>query len=264
MIKFSLKYIFLFLLFSLEAQAAYKDNCSNHKLGWSFYCDKKKEAKQKKPEQQEKKIPPQELTLGEIATKKTEDSKKRAEELLNIAIHFPTKENITNYLKFNQKLLDQSSYFAEIAKRSIWQNPEINYNLKRPLNAVGKRAWMQEKNRKELQATTELNEKYGLFFFYRSDCPYCHAYSPVLKRFAKKYDLEVMAVSLDGKKLPEWPNSQTDKGQAKKLGITSVPATIAFDKSTSEIIPIGFGALSQQELMEQIYLLTRTKPGETL
>ena len=151
-----------------------------------------------------------------------------------------------------------------MAQRAVWQTPEINYALKRPVNAIGKQVWVEERNKNQIQTVRNLNERYGVFFFYRSDCPYCHAYSPTLKSFAEQYDLEVMAISLNGGILKEWPDSKIDQGEAANLGINAVPATILFDKQTSEVIPVGFGALSHQELLEQIYLLTQVKAGEDL
>lgn len=263
MIRKLLYFTILILALANNSHAStYKESCKKLGLGWNFYCDNKKN--KKKEPKDSKKEEATSPTIAQIATNKTKEIKKRHQELLDIATHFPTQENIRNYIEFNQMMLDKSSYFAEVSKRAIWQTPEINYALKRPINSAGKRVWIEEKNKKEVQAVRSLKDKFGIFFFYRSDCPYCHAFSPTLKKLAKEFDIDIMAISMDGVKLSEWPNSKIDSGQAQKLGITTVPATIAFDKKTSQIIPIGFGALSRQELIEQIYHLTQTKPGEIL
>ena len=201
---------------------------------------------------------------SEIANQAVETLKKQHDTLLNTAIIFPTEENIKKYLAFNLENLNRSSFFAESAQKAIWQTPGLNYNLKRPVNSIGKKTWIDEQNKKKKDTALSLNARYGVFFFYRSDCPYCHAYSPVLKNFADSYNLEIKGVTLNGGILNEFPNSIIDSGQAAKLGITAVPATILFDKQTQEIIPIGYGALSQEELLQQIYVLTKTKPGEEL
>jgi conjugal transfer pilus assembly protein TraF len=240
------------------AASFYHQNCQNQNLGWNFYCDK---------EQQQTKEQNQELTQqnqAELANKEIERLRKEHDSLLNTAIIFPSEENVKKYLAFNLTNLNRSSFFAETAQREIWQNPDLNYNLKRPVNSIGKRTWIDEQNQKQKQTVLSLNSRYGIFFFYRSDCPYCHAYSPVLKDFANRYHLKIKAVSLDGGLLKEWQDSIIDSGQAAKLGISAVPATVLFDKQNQNIIPIGFGALSQEELLQQIYALTQTKPGEEL
>ncbi|MDA0902098.1 MAG: conjugal transfer protein TraF [Proteobacteria bacterium] len=258
--------ITLTLIFlSSNANANYRDNCSSHQLGWNFYCDKElnvnAQAKEQKPQNQiqTKKEEFEAPTLAQIAKAKTEAMEQKHQELLDIATHFPTEENIVNYISFYQEMLDKSSNFAQNAQKAIWKNPQINYSLKEPVNAIGKKVWVEQRNLQEKQAAFDLGKKYGIFFFYRSDCPYCHAYSPALRSFASKYDIEVMAISLDGGLLEEWPDSVMDQGQASKLGINAVPATIAFDKRTSEILPIGYGALSESELLQHIYLLTQNE-----
>jgi conjugal transfer pilus assembly protein TraF len=237
----------------------YKQTCEEQGLGWHFYCDRQKAEIDK---EDNKKILSQ--SQAETANKTVEDLKKQHDTLLNTAIIFPTEENIKKYLAFNLENLNRSSFFAESAQRAIWQTPDLNYNLKRPVNSVGKRTWIDEQSKKKKDTALSLNLRYGVFFFYRGDCPYCHAYSPVLRSFADTYDIEIKGVSLDGKILKEFPNSIIDSGQASKLGINAVPATILFDKQTQEVIPVGYGALSQEELLQQIYVLTKTKPGEEL
>ena len=257
--------IMMMLFFSIDAHASYyRNNCEKENLGWNFYCDKKSPIKEEKAPKKEEIQKVDSLTKGEIATKKIEAIRKKHDELLNIATIEPTEENVMAYIKYNQGILDSSSYFAEVATKAIWQNPEINYALKRPTNSVGKRAWIDNRNQKQEETVLQLNERYGVFFLYRSDCHYCHAYSPVLKAFSERYNLKVMAISLNGGLLKEWPETKIDQGQSKLLKITAVPATILFDKKTSEVIPIGFGALSQQELLSRIHTLTKTKPGESL
>lgn len=237
----------------------YRQNCEQQKLGWNFYCDRERAEINK---EDTKEIPQQ--SQVELANKEVERLKKEHDNLLNTAIIFPTEENVKRYLAFNLENLNRSSFFAESAQRLIWQTPDLNYNLKRPVNSVGKRTWIDEQNKKKKDTALTLNSRYGIFFFYRGDCPYCHAYSPVLKNFSDTYHLQIKAISLDGGILNEWQNSIVDSGQAAKLGINAVPATVLFDKQTQQIIPIGYGALSGEELLQQIYTLTKTKPGDDL
>ena len=102
-----------------------------------------------------------------------------------------------------------------------------------------------------------LNQRYGLFFFYSSGCSFCHKYSPILKVFADTYGIEVMAISMDGGVLPEWPNTAVNQGRAERFGLAGkgVPATVLFDNQTKTLIPVGFGLLTISELEERIYTL---------
>lgn len=241
------------------ANSFYKQNCHSQNLGWNFYCDPSKN-----DDQSDDKSDLSSQSQTQIANDEVKRLKQEHDNLLNTAIIFPTSENIKKYLAFNLQGLNRSSFFAETAQREIWQNPDLNYNLKRPVNSIGKRTWIDEQNKKQKTTALNLNSRYGIFFFYRSDCPYCHAYAPVIKNFATAYNLKIKAVSLDGGILQEFPESIIDKGQAAKFGINSVPATVLFDQQNKNIIPVGFGALSESELLQQIYVLTQTKPGEEL
>jgi len=236
----------------------YKQNCEEQGLGWHFYCDRQKAEIDKEDNKQ---ISSQ--SQAETANQTVENLKKQHDTLLNTAIIFPTEENIKKYLAFNLENLNRSSFFAESAQRAIWQTPDLNYNLKRPVNSVGKRTWIDEQNKKKKDTVLNLNSRYGVFFFYSSDCPYCHAYSPILKSFADTYDIQIKAVTLNGGILKEWPDSVIDQGQAAKLGVDRFPSTVLFDNQTKETTVIH-GALSQEELLQQIYVLTQTKPGEEL
>lgn len=258
--------IHLVMLFIIKGANAnyYKNNCAAENLGWNFYCDPDVENHSKTETKPQTKQENKKLDIGEYATQEVEQMREKLKELLNIATVFPTEENIKNYIKYSQYIMDKSSYVAEVAQRAIWQNPEIDYSLKRPVNSIGKRSWIDQRNNEIDTTMQNLNERYGLFFVYRSTCPYCHAYSPIIKQFSEEFNIKVIAISQDGPKLKEWPNSKLDNGQSINLKIDTVPATILFDKETSEIIPVGFGALSMQELKQRIFNLTEIELGQDL
>jgi conjugal transfer pilus assembly protein TraF len=262
----TMRALFLLIFLITNSNAAYyKNRCAKDDLGWNFYCDPKieeiiKEEKSEDIQEQSNGY----MSLGDYARKEVEEMRRKHDELLDIATIFPTEENIKNYIKYNQYVMNKTSYVAEVAQRAIWQNPEIDYSLKRPVNAVGKKQWVDLRNQEIESTIANINERYGLFFVYRESCPYCHSFSPVLKEFATKYNIKVVAVSQDGGVLKEWPDTRPDAGQSVNLNIKAVPATILFDKQTSEIIPVGFGSLSEQELKQRIFNLTEIELGEDL
>jgi conjugal transfer pilus assembly protein TraF len=108
-----------------------------------------------------------------------------------------------------------------------------------------------------------LSQEHGLMFFFRSDCHYCHQMAITLKQLSQRLEIEVLPVSLDGSSLADFQNAQIDTGQAKILGIERVPALFIASRKTKGIAPIGYGLISQAEVIERIFVLTNTKPGET-
>ena len=46
------------------------------------------------------------------------------------------------------------------------------------------------------------------------------------------------------------------------LGVSVVPMVVLGNVKDRRLLPIGSGVLSAQEIVERIYVLTQTKPGE--
>lgn len=255
------KFTIILLLFSYDVYAKNQDYyCNDLDLGWNFYCDPKlkKPSKEKSNKATSKEI----QTAESDPVEQLDKIRKKLESLKAAAIVNPTKENVTAYLKYQKEQLDRSSVFADQYQRVTWQNSDLNYLLKRPTGTVAKQTW--QANRETEIATNlkeNISENYGLFFFFRSDCVYCHAYAPIIKRFIERENITLMAISLDNKPISGFENFRKDSGQAKKLGINATPATVLFNKKTGEVTTVGFGLITEDELAERMYLLTKIEVG---
>ena len=82
--------------------------------------------------------------------------------------------------------------------------------------------------------------------------------APLIKDFSGKYNWNVLAVSLDGKALPEFPNAKQDNGIGANLKVTSVPALFAVHPITKAIIPLAQGMISETEIEDRVLLLTKS------
>lgn len=80
-----------------------------------------------------------------------------------------------------------------------------------------------------------------LLFFYSSGCEYCHEMADILVRIKDKHGVRVVANSLDGKAIEQFPDALFDNNVTKKFKIISIPTLIAVDikKRQFEIISIG-------------------------
>jgi conjugal transfer pilus assembly protein TraF len=184
---------------------------------------------------------------------------KRVEELRNIAIIRPTERNIRNYLAVQAEVIDKASVFADVAQRVIWANPEFDYTVTgRPVNAKALEVFDRDQiNAREGTATT-LAKDHALFFFFRSDCPYCHQFGPYLKEFETKFGLAVVPISVDGGPLPPaFPNPKIDNGIARTLDVREVPALFLVEPGSGKIVPIGYGVLSESELLERLQVVSQ-------
>lgn len=177
------------------------------------------------------------------------------------AVLYPTPENVTEYLRLNQWQLDQSSRFSDVWRRVVWQNPELDYSLRRPVSNLAVHEYQDGRRADRTEAVARVAASHGLFFFFKGSCPYCHAFGPILRRFSERYGIEVLPVSLDGGTLPEFPDPRRDTRVASELGVSTVPSLFLVDPQQRNVIPLGSGVMSADELAERIYVLTQTAPG---
>ena len=185
-----------------------------------------------------------------------EAMQKRLEDLKRVAVMNPTDANLLAYMRYQRFVMDKSELFAERWQRLVWTVPELDYGLTgRPTNSMAISVFDGEQRQRQAQAVRNLATTHGLLFIFRSDCPYCHRFAPILKRFEQEFGMTVFAVSLDGRGLPEFPNPQLDNGIAARLNASTVPALYLTEPTKREIRPIGFGLMAMTDLVERIAAL---------
>ena len=194
-----------------------------------------------------------------------EAMQKRLDELKRVAVMNPTDGNLLAYMRYQRLVMNKSEVFAERWQRLVWTVPELDYGLTgRPTNATAIGVFDEQLQERQVQRIRALSATHGLLFIFRSDCPYCHRFAPILKRFEQEFGMLVFPVSLDGKGLPEYPNPQPDNGIAARLNASVVPALYLTAPSKREIRPVGFGVMALNDLIERIASLAQDKPGEPL
>ena len=227
--------------------------CKERKLGTWFYCEKPREEPRKAATATQ---PPARDRLASIGT--------QLEELKARAILEPSPENVTAYVRFQREQLDRSSMFADVWQRALWQDPGLDYTLQRPVSTLGKRAWIDQRKSDRDRVMGQISQRYGVFYFFSSSCGACDIFSPILKAVSDKFGLAVLAVSMDGGPSATFPGYMVDSGQYEKLGMGTerqVPALVLFDSVTKQPMPIGYGILSQDEIMDRVFQLTQVQPG---
>jgi len=228
--------------------------CGERRLGQWFYCSKPRPS----PRQGQATAPAQSSAVERMAA-----ITRQLDELKARAILEPTEENVIAYVRFQREQLDRASTFSDTWQRALWQNPDLDYTLQRPVSTVGKRAWLDNRKADRDAVMASLSQRYGLFYFYAQSCGACELFAPILRSVADSHRLAVMAVSMDGGPSREFPNYVVDAGQRARMGIPGkeTPALVLFDTVTKRTIPVGYGILSADEIMDRIFALTNTKVG---
>jgi conjugal transfer pilus assembly protein TraF len=242
----------------LQEEAAAQKYWADRERGWFWY-------QLPPPEPKKSKAPPPSTARAHAAPARPaaliefDALQKRVEELRNIAIIRPTERNIRNYLAVQAEVIDKASVFADVAQRVIWANPEFDYTVTgRPVNAKALEVFDRDQINAREGTATALAKDHALFFFFRSDCPYCHQFGPYLKEFEAKFGLAVVPISVDGGPLlPAFPNPKIDNGIARTLDVREVPALFLVEPGSGKIVPIGYGVLSESELLERLQVVSQ-------
>ncbi len=219
--------------------------------GWHWYqslSDNKADREKENPEL----ILPQQTPTQQI-----EKQRKNLEQKLHVAIVEPTRENLMAYIIAQKALMDQSQRFSESWQRVVMTTPALDESLIHPVDQNARHVYYGEKNKVLTKRIQALAQEYGLFFFFKKECPYCHHFAPVVKHFAEKHGWSVLAISLDGGVLPEFPHARRDNGIASRLQVAHVPALIAVHPRSGQTIPLAYGLVSESEIENRVELLTR-------
>lgn len=190
-------------------------------------------------------------------TEKIESQRKALEQKLHAAIIEPTRENLIAYIIAQRALMDQSQRFSEEWKKVVMTTPVLDETLIHPVDQNARHIYYSERSKELSKRIKTLANDYGLFFFFRKNCPYCHHFAPIVKRFSQKYGWSVLAISMDGGILPEFPEARRDNGISARLQVSHVPALIAFHSKTKQLIPLAYGMVSESEIEGRVEILTR-------
>jgi len=227
--------------------------CAERRLGYWFYCARPKPAEKSEPEQ----VP------SASAASRLDAITAELRELKAKAILEPTPTNVTAYIRFQREQLDRASLFSDVWQRSIWQDPDLDYTLQRPVSTLGKRQWQDARSAERNTVMAHLSERYGLFYFFAQTCGACEVMSPIVQGVASTWHITVRAISTDGGPSRHFPNYSVETNQRSRMGLEPriTPAVVLWDAAKGHAIPIGYGVMSADELQDRIYLLTSKEAG---
>ena len=219
-------------------------------LGWHFYCDPEDESPDESPASPAPEITQNAETRLEALREALQRS--RAEAVLD-----PAPEKVARYLRLQRDALARAAAFSDAFRRVVWTTPELDYTLTRPVGALAKQLWTDARREERDAFLKNLGERFGLIYVGHRACMGCQVFGPLLRAFALRHGIDVLAVSLDGGPLEGWPEAVPDDGRAARMGFDGVtlPAVALFDAETGAVRPVGFGVLAEDQLAERIFVL---------
>lgn len=231
----------------------------NPDRGFNWYPDPRVERREPKPNPKEKP-----KTIYEMTT--LEEIQKELARIKGEAVVNPTEKNVLAFLKAQNFVMDKASMFADVSRRVVWANPEVNYSARSSVVSYARDRDKTRTDKKRDENLKSLAETHGILFFARSDCDYCHDQAPILKAFSMKSGIPILTISMDAKPIALFPDAKPDNGisviASGGNGIQTVPAIFLIDRKTQQVTPLGTGVVASEDLAERIRVMTLTKPGE--
>ncbi len=229
--------------FASAAEVSFYDD---HERGWHWYETLQQEEEERLFKEKDAK------TEQYPATKELKKYQAELEEAKAKAVLHPTERNVLEYQQKQYEMIEKSGKFADVWMKNVYLNPNVDATLNSPIFAPAKRIHLGEQHQRRAQKIRQLSQEYGLFFFFKKQCPYCEEFAPIVKSFSEKYNWEVLAISEFGEKLPMFERNLQDNGLAETWGVNSYPSLFAVNPKTGHVIPIANGMISIQEMEERI------------
>jgi conjugal transfer pilus assembly protein TraF len=171
----------------------------------------------------------------------------------------PTPQNIQAYQEMQKDMLDRSQRFSSVWMQTVFQNPHLDHTLLSPVNQQAQHLQLDHQKQHVRQTIQSLKEEYGLFFFFSGDCPYCHQFAPIVKHFSEMYGWQVLAISVDGGKVAEFPHAVADQGLFESWGGEFLPALFAVNPKTEQVIPLAYGLTAIDQIETRLMTLMKNQ-----
>ena len=169
------------------------------------------------------------------------------------ALQDPTPENVRAYFYLQRHAMDMAERFALVAQKVVLADPAIDENTRRPISSYGGHVFDELARENTVRVAAKIATMAGVWYFYRSDCPYCASQNPVLERLQRRIGLAVLPIALDDRAMPggAFADFVPNRGHAQQLGVTQTP-TLYLVRKPNEFVLLSEGLMTDDSLLERI------------
>lgn len=157
-------------------------------------------------------------------------------------------KNIAAYAYAQRLMLDMSTRFSTSMMDFMAMESLLDESQRRPTSTLSLNVFERETAYALSDTIKSLSDSTHIWFFYTSDCPYCLQQLPIVREFARRYELQVLAISLDGGILPGAETMETvfdlDLKVANMFDLQYTP-TLVLAKSVDSLSDSDFIKLSE-------------------
>ena len=195
----------------------------------------------------------------ENALEYLQELKQKFETTKALAVLQPNRENLLKYMTIQNELVINAEKFAKVWQQILLENPLLNDELTNPTAQYAIQARKAAQYMEIESVLKSAQEKHVLLFVYDSSKKLSQAAGEMVQDFAADTRWKIVPITVDGKDLPEFPNSKILADQGLALGLKDTPAYIIGNIDEETIQHVGFGAISVSKLKENIYRQLKTQ-----
>lgn len=168
------------------------------------------------------------------------------------ALDDPTPENVETYMLLQRLAMDKSQRFAEMTQQTVALNPVLDERRGMGGSSAERALTRTAADEARRAVLAGLSQKIGIWYFFRSDCPFCTRQDPSLLRLQNETGIQILPISTDGPPLVSgaFPQYVVDGGQAAQLGVQRTP-TLVVSHPDSGDLTILFDGLAMLDEIEK-------------
>lgn len=238
-------------LCAIAMQPLYALDDASYAVGRYWGHDPKEEVIEKKlkpepvPQKNVQTPPSAKEVLGNL-TEIIDEAKAKA--VLN-----PTIENVKDFIVLKNKVGNMATRFSQTWQEVLLQNAHLDYSAFKPTNNQAILVLNKQHQQRIEQVLSAASQHNGLLYFYHGHDAMAQLQAPIIMRLAKKYQFDVLGVSLDGQFIESFERNTADFGQARKMGVQKAPALFALNPSNSEFLPLSYTLLAERDLEQRLF-----------
>lgn len=241
-----------------DAATSAPANTATPERGWFFYHDPKPELPKPKP----KKVPP---TPGGTSAKAPKVGSAawiaaNIDRIREEAIDDPTDKAKMELYAYVQKLaMDKSEVFANAYIRTMSSNPSLDETISNPTSTFALRELGDQREAHMQAVLKKIAGQTSLWYFFRSDCPYCHRENPLIGFLQRDTGISVLPISLDRKPMDDgsFADWVPDAGQGAFLNVTSTPTIFLVHPASQTVASLSVGLRSLPDLQRRMVEIAR-------
>lgn len=245
-------------------------------VGWHFYCDPTKQ----KPQEPAAAPPPPEAPAPEPEPERVEEQapqppsykeqieayRAEMDEMKYKAVLEPTPENVEAYMTRQYEMQRMATAFTDQWQRTLFRTPELDINTRFPLSQMGGAVYQDQKRVAREAALKEAATNLGFMVVVEDSavCGLCTPQLEVIARLQASHGIEAIVVAADGSYHPLFPNAVVDAGQLRALGLEDNPRPFValVEPRSGAVEPIGSGLLTEDVILERVFVVTKVAAGE--